>query len=218
MCFTRTNLEKELTYTNMSQVQSMENTSEQPALSKRDIFYYRQRMKNRIFTAIASFFATEAECHRITKREIANRLGCDPAQITRWLSAPSNMTLDTISDLLVALKAEADVQIVSFEAKAKPNYVHPLIANLSPRTVKADNSKAKEVTEATFPAIGLAVVQVNRFLAVTTEGSVIPTSAPRTETKDVKAWPTIHQQTPRPYPLLQGSGTPNTAQYIPIPT
>src|SRR5208282_3088978 len=39
----------------------------------------------------------------VTKKELAIRLGKDPAQITRWLSAPSNFELDTLSDILLAM-------------------------------------------------------------------------------------------------------------------
>jgi hypothetical protein len=97
------------------------------ALNKRDVFYQRQRTKNRVFAAIASFFAAEAERENITKREIASRLSCDPSQITRWLSAPSNMTIDGVSDILLSLGAEADLNIVKFEDRPLQNYVHPLI-------------------------------------------------------------------------------------------
>jgi transcriptional regulator with XRE-family HTH domain len=108
----------------------MANTLRTSPIPKREIFYYRQRMKNRVFAELASFFANEAAAHQLTKREIAYRLQCDPALITRWLSAPGNVTLETISDLLLALNAEMDTNIVRFADRAKPNYVHPLIAYL----------------------------------------------------------------------------------------
>jgi transcriptional regulator with XRE-family HTH domain len=105
----------------------MEGTSRIPQVSDRDIFYYRQRQKNRVFSKIAAYFAEEAERRGITKHDIAEALGRDPSQITRWLSAPSNLTLDTISDLLLALGAEMDHPICRFEDRAKPNAAHPLI-------------------------------------------------------------------------------------------
>lgn len=92
----------------------MVDTSSEPKLKRRDIAYYRQRQKNRVFTAMAAFFAEEAEKGNITKKELANRLGRDPAQITRWLSAPSNFELDTLSDILLAMGAEIDHHIVRF--------------------------------------------------------------------------------------------------------
>ena len=109
----------------------MENTSKISPIPKRDLFYYRQRMKNRVFTELASFFANEAAAHQLTKRLLAYRLQSDPASITRWLSAPSNLTLETISDLLLALDAEMDTSIVRFSDRATPNYVHPVIAHVT---------------------------------------------------------------------------------------
>lgn len=97
----------------------------------REIFYYRQRFKNRVFNRLSSFFAQESERSGITKREIAERLGKDPAQITRWLSGPGNVTMDTLSDLLFAMGAEPEPpQIVRFADRPKPNYVDPLIADI----------------------------------------------------------------------------------------
>jgi transcriptional regulator with XRE-family HTH domain len=94
----------------------------------RDVFYYRRRLKNRIFARLASYFAEEAERTGITKKDLADRLNKDPSQITRWLSGPSNLTLDTLSDLLLAMDAEADPpRFVRFSDRPKANYLHPLI-------------------------------------------------------------------------------------------
>ena len=110
----------------------MVNTTDNKAVSARDLYYYRRRFKNRTFARLASFFAQQAELTGITKKDIAERLNKDPAQITRWLAGPSNLTLDTLSDLLLAMEAEADPPpIVKFVDRAQPNYVHPLIASVT---------------------------------------------------------------------------------------
>lgn len=103
----------------------MENTSETSRIPDREIFYQRARTENRIFSDLAAFFAARAEETGITKRDIATMLGRDPAQITRWLSEPSNLTLQTISDLLLALKGELDTSIHLFAERAAVNSVHP---------------------------------------------------------------------------------------------
>src|SRR5262249_59565891 len=105
----------------------MESTSKQTeALAVREIAYYRRRHQNRLFAALAEFFAQEAEAGRITRREIARRLSKDPAQITRLLAGPSNLEADTISDFLLTMGAEMDHRIVRFSERARPNYAHPL--------------------------------------------------------------------------------------------
>jgi hypothetical protein len=108
----------------------MENISKLEEVKDRDLFYYRQRAKNRVFEAITAFFADEAERRGITKRDIAESLHRDPAQITRWLTSPSNLTLDTISDLLLSLGAEMDYVVAKFAERSQPNEMHPLISRL----------------------------------------------------------------------------------------
>jgi hypothetical protein len=106
----------------------MANTSNLDPIKDREKFYYRQRNKNRLFEKIVLLFAEEAERNGVTKKQIAERLKSDPAQITRWLSAPGNLTLDSISDILLALGAEMDYEPARFADRAKPNYIHPLLA------------------------------------------------------------------------------------------
>lgn len=114
----------------------------------REVAFYRQRLKNRFFTALVKFFADEAYRKGVTKKDIASYLGRDPAQITRWLSAPSNMTLDTISDLLLALEAEPGrLSIERFEEKIKPNYAHPLMGDLLGRASDVASPSLKERKE-----------------------------------------------------------------------
>src|SRR3978361_132643 len=118
----------------------MANTSKRKPAARRDVAYFRQRQKNRVFTVLVSFFAQEAERSGMTKKELAELLEKDPAQITRWLSAPSNFELDTLSDLLLVLGAEMDHRIVRFDDRMKPNYAHPLIATqLGKQTVHLSN-------------------------------------------------------------------------------
>lgn len=104
----------------------MESTLEMHPLSDREIFYFRQRQKNRFFQSIVAHFAEQAEENGLTKRHIASLLDKDPAQITRWLSAPGNLTLDTISDLLLAMNAELDARIVPFDDKIRETHAAKL--------------------------------------------------------------------------------------------
>lgn len=98
----------------------MENTSKNRRLTDREIFYFRQRHRNRVFQSVVAFFAQEAEKRSLTKSEIAEALGKDRSQITRWFSGPGNWELDTISDLLLAMGAEMDHQIVPLDTPREP--------------------------------------------------------------------------------------------------
>lgn len=97
----------------------------------RDIFYYRKRLKNRVFGQIVKFFTEFHENTGITKKEMAHKLSKHPSQITRWLSNPGNLTLDTISDLLLAAEAELGmVEIVKFSERQKVNYANNLYSEI----------------------------------------------------------------------------------------
>jgi hypothetical protein len=116
----------------------MENTLKHTnLLSHRDIAYYRRRNQNRQFAELATFFAQEAENGRTTRKEIAALLGKDPSQITRWLSSPSNLESDTVSDLLLAMGAEMDHRIMRFADRPTSNYEHPVFINTSKATTNA---------------------------------------------------------------------------------
>ncbi len=105
----------------------MQSTSEIRPLTKRSIYYFRQRLKNRIFQALLAHFADQAARHGLTRKDLALRLNRDPAQVTRWLSAPSNWTLDTISDLLLAMNSELSAEIASLDSQAESDYSKGLL-------------------------------------------------------------------------------------------
>jgi Helix-turn-helix len=67
--------------------------------------YFQQRLRNRFFEFILNRFV-EQQKHGLTKAKLARRIGKTPDIVNRWLSAPSNLTLDTASDLLLGIKAE----------------------------------------------------------------------------------------------------------------
>lgn len=98
--------------------------------SRRDVAYYKQRQKNLIFTELTAFFAEEAARRGISKKDLAEALSKDPAQITRWLSGPTNFELDTLTEILLALDAELEHRVVRFADKPSPNYVHPIISRI----------------------------------------------------------------------------------------
>jgi transcriptional regulator with XRE-family HTH domain len=101
-------------------------------MNDRKISYYRQRFRQKVFNRVVGFLTEEAERHGTTRKSIAGFLGKDPSQISRSLSAPSNLTLDTISDLLLAAGAEMETPIITrFSDKKKRNYAHPLIDRIN---------------------------------------------------------------------------------------
>ena len=59
----------------------------------------------------------------MSRKDIAAKLRKDPAQITRWLSSPTNLTLDTISDLLLACGAECEFSIVRLRIRLEASRI-----------------------------------------------------------------------------------------------
>ncbi|MEX1083526.1 MAG: helix-turn-helix transcriptional regulator [Xanthobacteraceae bacterium] len=67
--------------------------------------YFQARLKNRLFNFILGKFVEEQK-NGLTKAALARRIGKSPEVINRLLAAPSNLTLDTASDLLLGISAE----------------------------------------------------------------------------------------------------------------
>jgi hypothetical protein len=67
--------------------------------------YFQQRLRHRVFDFIVGCFMRE-ESNGLNQAKLGRRIGKPPEVINRWLSAPSNLTLDSISDLLLGICAE----------------------------------------------------------------------------------------------------------------
>jgi len=88
--------------------------------------YFRQRLRNRLHRVVLSEFSRLASAEGLTKKSLAQRIGRKPEQITRWLTASGNWTLDTLSDLLLGMGTEPSVTIGRFADTAMaPTLVQP---------------------------------------------------------------------------------------------
>jgi hypothetical protein len=86
--------------------------------------YFQQRLRNRVFYFILEKF-TSAQKEGLTKAILARRIGKTPDLINRWLGAPSNLTLDTVSDILLGISAEElELESSSPFAQKPHNYSH----------------------------------------------------------------------------------------------
>jgi transcriptional regulator with XRE-family HTH domain len=71
------------------------------------LVYFRERLRDRLHSAILKAFA-QRQSDGLRQKDLAERIHRTRAQITRWLSAASNITLDSISDLMVGLGMDFD--------------------------------------------------------------------------------------------------------------
>ena len=120
-------------------------------ISPRALFYCRERLRNRIFDCVIKALADRAAMGGTTRASVAKRLGKDPAQVSRWFSGPSNWTIDTISDLMLALNAELILEHRLYEDLVAPNYRHPLAdtaesASASHVAIRPDGGQALDTT------------------------------------------------------------------------
>lgn len=110
-------------------------------------YFFRQRMKNRTYDAVIAAVENAAATHGMRKKDIAEKLGVNPSQVTRWLSGPANWGADTISDLLFAVGAELEPVVVTFaeRQRQKSNRFHPLDSKIA--TPKRQMGRATETAE-----------------------------------------------------------------------
>jgi hypothetical protein len=88
--------------------------------------YFRERFRDRLYELVVKEFLKKERSGQLTRADLARRIGRKPEQITRWLGAPGNWTLETVSDLLLAIsKAELNFELYPLENRAPRNYDGP---------------------------------------------------------------------------------------------
>ncbi len=95
-----------------------------PPIPESKRVYFQERFRGRIFDFLVSRFVEE-EKRGLTKAKLARRIGRPPEVVNRWLAAPSNLTTDTISDLLLGICGEEmEMDGRSILNRAPVNYTH----------------------------------------------------------------------------------------------
>jgi transcriptional regulator with XRE-family HTH domain len=89
-----------------------------------ELALYAERNRFRAYEAVVKAVERAANEHKLNRKRIAQLIGRSPAQVSTWLSSPSNLTLDTISDLLRAVGATMDYNVVFDKDRAKSNVHH----------------------------------------------------------------------------------------------
>ncbi|MCY4151978.1 MAG: hypothetical protein OXE94_07055 [Aestuariivita sp.] len=85
--------------------------------------YFRERFRDHLYDLVIEEFEKKYQNGDLTRADIAKQIGRRPEQITRWLGAPGNWTLETVSDLLLAItKSEPVVSLLPLEGRSPRNY------------------------------------------------------------------------------------------------
>lgn len=87
--------------------------------------YFRERQRNRLYDLIITRFMEKEKNSGFSKADLARRLNKRPEQITRLLSTPGNWTLNTLSDLMLAIcEGELEFSVSTLNEKPKRNSTH----------------------------------------------------------------------------------------------
>ncbi len=86
--------------------------------------FFQERLRGRVFEFILKAFLEETT-NGLTKAKLARRIGKRSEVINRWLGSPSNLELDSISDLLLGIGAlEPNLSASSYLDRGPANYSH----------------------------------------------------------------------------------------------
>lgn len=111
-----------------------------PSAAAREFF--RTRVRVNLHQLILQQFARLEEEHGMTRQEFAALAGKRPEQITRYLNGPANMTLDTLSDLLLGLGAEPTFAARALVESAAPETETAADISTAPAPVAARTTLA----------------------------------------------------------------------------
>ena len=93
-------------------------------LSLKTLGYFRARLRNRLHQLVLNEFVKQTNAKGFTKAALGRRIRRGDDQVNRWLGAPGNWTLDTVSDLLLSLGYELSVELSSFEKMNSSNNIY----------------------------------------------------------------------------------------------
>ena len=75
----------------------------------------REDLKQRLYHELQRVFETRRDNNEINYKKIAYRLGIHPSLITRRMKGHTNLTLDVLSDLFLAMDAQLGCTAILFE-------------------------------------------------------------------------------------------------------
>ncbi len=78
------------------------------------------RLVEHLQQELLSAYEEERSRHRLTRKKMADLLGCDKTVLSQHLTITSNMTLETLADLAYALNRPVRISLPSREAMLRP--------------------------------------------------------------------------------------------------
>src|SRR5260370_19583218 len=87
--------------------------------------YFRARLRSRFHQLVLDEFLRQEDLGKISKADLARRIGRKPEQISRWLGAAGNWTIDTVSDLLLGMSMEPELSVEPLVYIITANLIDP---------------------------------------------------------------------------------------------
>lgn len=81
-------------------------TADGTRIPESTLAFFRERIRIKLHQILLREFVRREREIGLTRKNLADKLGKRREQITRWLGAPANMTIDTLSDLLLGMGVE----------------------------------------------------------------------------------------------------------------
>jgi hypothetical protein len=131
-----------------SQMQFLTEILEGEVIPLGKLAYFRERLRNRLHQLVIREFVRQEDINRLTRAELARRIGRAPEQITRWLGAPGNWTLDTVSDLMLGMGTEP-----AFDIEHLADRVAGAAASGLPKPSTAQGQQVAELPARSKPSI-----------------------------------------------------------------
>jgi transcriptional regulator with XRE-family HTH domain len=91
-----------------NQISFLSEILEWKAIPEDKLVYFRERLRHKLHAVILDAFLARSKERDLKQSDLAVRIHRKRAQITRWLSSESNLTLDSVSDLMVGLGMDFD--------------------------------------------------------------------------------------------------------------
>jgi hypothetical protein len=119
------------------------------SIPRANLGYFEARLSGLIHQALLQLFGKlerqnpPGEVKTLTRRDLARRIGRRPEQITRWLSYPGNLTVETVSDLFVGMGYELEsVVLANLITGEKVSFAHKLYGPMEAAWTKGERSQA----------------------------------------------------------------------------
>ncbi len=94
--------------TSPEQMSFLSEILEWKPIPKDKLVYFRERLRHKLHATILDAFLERSRERGLKQSDLAVRIHRKRAQITRWFASTSNLTLDSISDLMAGLGMDFD--------------------------------------------------------------------------------------------------------------